>query len=400
MTDAVSPWKLSCDERFDRFARIEWWDQSRLAQARVLVVGAGALGNEVIKNLSLLGVGHLVVVDRDHIERSNLSRSVLFRPADEGQKKAACAARAAAAIYPDMHVRGITANVLAEFPLGYFRWADIVVGALDNREARVFVNSVCARLGKPWIDGGIEVFRGIVRGFAPPGSACYECTMSQVDWDVLNQRRSCSLLARRAAARGGTPTTPITASIIGALQAQEVVKFVHGMPALRGSGYVVDGATFDSYAVNFPINPACPWHEALPYRVVADTQLNSSSPLRAAWSLATEQLGGLDAIEFSRQLVDTVQCTSCGHRRRLLVPVDAVTEAAAVCDKCGTECVPTFLHAVFPGSDLLDTALGDLGLPAWDIVWARFQDRYLGMEMAGDRPPDLDTSDRSSVTTH
>ncbi len=91
MTNASE--KLLIDDRFDRLARIEWWDQSRLAAARVLVVGAGALGNEVIKNLSLLGVGHLVIVDRDRIERSNLSRSILFRPADEGQPKATCAAR-------------------------------------------------------------------------------------------------------------------------------------------------------------------------------------------------------------------------------------------------------------------------------------------------------------------
>src|SRR5262245_40479468 len=198
--------------RFSRLEAIQWWDQSRLREARVLIIGAGALGNEVIKNLSLLGIGNLIIADMDRIELSNLSRSVLFRASDEGLPKAECAARAAREIYPEIEATALVANVLASVGLGWFRWADVVVGALDNREARVFVNSACAMVGRPWIDGGIEVLQGVARGFAPPSTACYECTMSTVDWDLLNKRRSCSLLARRALASNGTPTTPTTAS--------------------------------------------------------------------------------------------------------------------------------------------------------------------------------------------
>src|SRR5690348_7153428 len=83
----------TADGRFARFEAIEWWDQSLLQKARVLVVGAGALGNEVIKNLALLGIGNVVIADMDKIELSNLSRSILFRESDEGKSKAECAAR-------------------------------------------------------------------------------------------------------------------------------------------------------------------------------------------------------------------------------------------------------------------------------------------------------------------
>ena len=72
-------------EETDRYARhhlIDWWDQERLASARVMVVGAGAIGNEVIKNLALLGVGNLWIVDFDTVDVTNLTRSVLFREAD------------------------------------------------------------------------------------------------------------------------------------------------------------------------------------------------------------------------------------------------------------------------------------------------------------------------------
>ncbi|MGH9418901.1 MAG: ThiF family adenylyltransferase, partial [Thermoanaerobaculia bacterium] len=233
---AVSP----SDERFARFERVEWWDQKRLRDARVLVAGAGAIGNEVIKNLALLGIGHLVIADMDTIEVSNLTRSALFRAADAGMPKAGRAAAAARELYPEIDVTGIAGNICADVGLGYFRWADVVVGALDNREARLFLNAACARLGKPWLDGGIEVLQGVARGFAPPETACYECTMSEVDWRIVNQRRSCSMLARRALEFGGTPTTPTTASIIGAIEAQEVMKILHGLPALLGRGFVYE----------------------------------------------------------------------------------------------------------------------------------------------------------------
>src|SRR5262245_60044954 len=87
------------EDRFDRFRRIEWWDQAKLDAARVLVVGAGALGNEILKNLALLGVGNVFVADVDTIERSNLSRSILYRESDTGLSKAEVACRTIKSIY-------------------------------------------------------------------------------------------------------------------------------------------------------------------------------------------------------------------------------------------------------------------------------------------------------------
>ena len=83
------------DDRYERLRMIGWWDQQRLEQANIVVVGAGALGNEVLKNLALLGIGNTLVIDFDHIEVSNLSRSVLFREIHDGQSKAIVAAKMA-----------------------------------------------------------------------------------------------------------------------------------------------------------------------------------------------------------------------------------------------------------------------------------------------------------------
>jgi len=370
--------------RFERFQRIAWWDQARLHRARVLVVGAGALGNEVLKNLSLLGIGHLAIADMDRIEESNLSRSVLFRPADHGRPKAEAAAAAVKQIYPQLEAVPLVGNVLGDVGLGWFRWADVVVGALDNREARVFVNRSCAMVGRPWIDGGIEILQGIVRGFAPPATACYECTMGEADWDQLNKRRSCSLLARRGLAEGGTPTTPTTASVIGAIQAQEVVKRLHGLECLSGTGFVFEGLYHHSYPVSYSVNPDCPWHSD-PAPVEAVERFDSGTPLGELWEHAARRLGGLDAIDLSRELVARLVCPSCGRSRPVFRPVHRIDEAEVPCDACSAECVPEPLHSLSGEGELLAMTPRGLGLPAWDILWARRGEQMLGMELTGDR---------------
>ena len=371
--------------RFARLEAIEWWDQALLARSKILVIGAGALGNEVLKNLALLGIGNVVIADMDHVELSNLSRSVLFRESDENKPKAECAAAAARQIFPDIKIKALTGNVLADLGLGYVRWADIVIGALDNREARVFVNSACARVGRPWIDGGIEVFNGIVRGFAPPATACYECTMSSVDWDLINKRRSCSLLARRALAQRGTPTTPTTASVIGALQVAEAVKHLHGLDALLGRGFVFDGASHSSYSTNYPINPDCNWHEP-PAEIEAVQKFNTRSTLQSVWDYAAKRLNGLDALDLAREIVERVECPSCKSAREIWQPAEKIHEDELVCPACRNECSPVFLHSITAGSIALKKTAREAGLPSWDIVWARHADKYLGLEFAGDNP--------------
>jgi len=370
--------------RFARLEAIEWWDQSLLKAARVLVVGAGALGNEVLKNLALLGAGHVAVVDMDRIEASNLCRSVLFREGDEGRFKADCAARGIRELYAETRVLPMIADITTDLGLGWFRWAQVVVGAVDNREARVFINSACSRVGRPWIDGGIEVLQGVVRGFAPPATACYECTMGQADWELLNQRRSCSLLARRAASNRGTPTTPLSSSVIGAMQASEVVKILHGMDALLGRGFVFEGLGHTSYPVAYPRNPDCPWHEP-PADIITLEDAGSDTPLSAVWERAAARLGGVDALEMTREIVTTLACPACGREERVFRQAARIPEEQLHCP-CGAEPLPAFLHTLYPGSELLALTPAELGLPRWEIVWARHGETYLGLELAGDRP--------------
>lgn len=185
------------NDRYSRFRLIGWWDQEKIQKSRVLVVGSGALGNEALKNLALLGVGNIFVIDYDDIEDSNLTRSVLFRAHHNGRKKAEVAAEAVREINPDVNIVPVTGNVLTDLGLGFFKSLDCVLGCLDNREARLWVNRCCWKVKTPWVDGGIQVISGVVRTYVPPEDACYECSMSEMDYKLINLKYSCPLLKRK-----------------------------------------------------------------------------------------------------------------------------------------------------------------------------------------------------------
>ena len=225
------------------------------------MIGAGALGNELSKNLALLGVGHVFIADLDAIENSNLSRSVLYRAEDCGRFKAEVAAERARQIYPEIRTQSFVGNIVFDLGLGVFRWADVILGGLDNREARVAINLAAARVGKSWIDGAIERLDGVARVFVPATGPCYECTMSEVDWKLLEARRSCALLTRDEMEQGKVPTTPTTSSVVAGIQAQEAVKLLHGLPVLRGQGFVFDGEHHQSYTVSYSRREDCPSHD-------------------------------------------------------------------------------------------------------------------------------------------
>src|SRR4051812_46100661 len=149
-------------EREATFKLIDWFDVERVHAANILVVGAGAIGNEVLKNLALLGVGNIYILDRDTVELSNLSRSILYRAVDAGQPKALTAARALQEINPNVAARGKVGDLRFDVGLGVLRRMDVVVGCLDNIEARFRLNRDCRKMGRPWIDAGIGSLNGYV----------------------------------------------------------------------------------------------------------------------------------------------------------------------------------------------------------------------------------------------
>ena len=370
------------EDRFQRFSLIGWWDQARIRNARVLVVGAGALGNEIVKNLSLLGFGNLFVADLDNIENSNLSRSVLYRAKDNGSSKAQTAVRAAKDLFPDIKAQSFHGNVLYDLGAGVYRWADVVLGGLDNREARLSINRNCRKLGKTWIDGAIEQINGVARVFAPVGP-CYECTMSEMDWKLLNKRRSCNLLTKDEMQTGKVPTTPTISSIIAGVQCQEAVKLIHGMDTIAGKGFVFNGITCDSYLVEYTENEECYSHETAE-RIVSLPLKTSNVVVSDLLARARNDIGSEAVLELGRDILTALRCPICQKTEPLFQSLGKVRNSVAICPDCGHRREAVTAFTIDGTQDFLDRTFAEIGVPPFDIVWARNGGTLIGYEFSGD----------------
>jgi molybdopterin/thiamine biosynthesis adenylyltransferase len=378
------------EDRFSRLRLIPWWDQEKIRAAHVLVVGAGALGNEILKNLALLGFVQIVVVDLDHIETSNLSRSVLFRAADVGRSKADAVARGYVDLLPEATVQPLVANVMQDCGLGLFAWADLILAGLDNREARLWINRAAWKVGRPWVDGAIEGINGVARVFLPGQPPCYECTLGETDWAILNRRMSCNLLLHEANPQGRTPTTPTISSIIAGVQVQEAVKALHGLPTLAGKGYVFEGLHHTSYVTEYTENPDCMSHDTLE-TIIRLPQRSGEMTLDELMERGKEDLGAEEVVvEFSRDVIHRLVCPRCGAEEEVFAPVGAIDRARGECRACSVAGAEPVMRVVktltgYRGeAGLGGVTLDRLGLPLFDIFTVRSAESEVSYCMAGD----------------
>ncbi len=346
-------------DRYGRLRLISWWRQEKLAAAKVLVVGAGALGNEVLKNLALLGAGKIFIIDYDAIESTNLTRSVLFRAGDAGKPKCERAAAAVKAINPDVQVRALNGNVITDLGLGVYEAMDVVIGCLDNREARLWINRQCWKAGIPWVDGAIQEISGVVKVFAPPSSACYECGMTERDYQLINLKYSCPLLKREDIAEGKVPTAPTISSIIAGLQTQEALKIIHGMPVKAGTAMVFNGESNNFYHTAYQRKESCLSHETYGERV--DVPLAAADAVESLFAAT----GGVK-LHLDRDLVVDLSC-ACGRKREVLRPLALVTLREGNCE-CGAAMKPNIVHTVEKGTSMARRRLREVGVAPYDVV--------------------------------
>ena len=372
------------EDRFSRFRLIGWWDQEKLRQSRVLVIGAGALGNEILKNLALLGFANIAIVDLDTIEASNLSRSVLYRDSDIGRAKADAAADAVRNIFPEAKVQAITANAVHGVGLGVFGWADVVLAGLDNREARLWVNRACWKMKKPWVDGAIEGINGVARVFVPGTPPCYECTLGETDWAILNRRMSCNLLRLETSTEGKVATTPTISSIVGGLQVQEAVKLLHGLPVLAGHGFIFEGLNHTSYKVEYTENPDCMSHYMFE-EVVVVPEPSREITLSRLLERARQDLSAKDVVlEFSRDVIHKLACPGCGAEEELFAALGTVDYGQGRCPACGQMRTVVTTHSFNGTEPFANRTPEQMGLPRFDAFVARSAEREIAYVIGGD----------------
>lgn len=258
MEDLIRPGERDMD-RLDRTRRIDWVDLDRVAKARILVVGAGALGNEAVKDLVLFGFRHIDVLDMDHVVRSNLNRCVLFREGDErsGRKKADLVAERARQLNPEVDISHIDGMVQSLGPDDVRRY-DLALGCLDNVAARLHLNANSYHAKVPYIDGGTDGFRGKVQVVMPPRTPCLQCAMNRSHFRVMERRFSCTgqdtvFYQPKMAAE------ITTTSVIAAIQVREAVKLLSGKEVIEHILYY-DGSLGTTDVLHLDRDPGCPNH--------------------------------------------------------------------------------------------------------------------------------------------
>ena len=256
------------EDLFDRQKRIAGWSQDNVAKAKCLVVGAGALGNEVVKNLVQLGVLNITLVDYDEIVPANLNRCVFFekRDADSKRLKAEVVAERATNINPDASIAAEIRRI-EHMPEKFYRQFDYAFGCLDSLGARIHLNAHCYGV-VPYFDGGTTGFMGKVQVVDEP-SSCVECGMSKQDYSLLWKRYSCvgdmlDFLDPKM------PALPTTTSLVASVQVNEFAKLVHSErgidlearaeKSLVGKYLFFNGLTNDATIYQVPKRKECPVH--------------------------------------------------------------------------------------------------------------------------------------------
>ncbi|MEE9150776.1 MAG: ThiF family adenylyltransferase [Thermoplasmata archaeon] len=249
------------EDRYERSKRIKWLDLNSIKKAKILVVGAGAIGNEVCKNLVLSGYKNITIVDMDHIERSNLNRCLFFSDMDADKKrlKAEVVAEKLKMLNENVNISHF-AKRIQEFPEDFIPSHDLVFGSLDNIAARLHVNAFCYHHHIPYIDGATDGFIGKVQVVKAPDTPCLECTMNKTHMKVLDKRFSCT-------GRDVTffedklPAEITTTSVIAAVQVREGLKISCGREGmLLCKIFYYNGVKNISDVFDIDINPDCPHH--------------------------------------------------------------------------------------------------------------------------------------------
>lgn len=285
----------------------------KIQQTRLLVIGLGAGGNEVVKNALLMGFRKLTFIDFDIIEDSNLSRTTLFTKEDIGKNKAETAAiRAQKEVLHDDPEINWYASPIEDLGSGIFYEHDIIISCVDVASARAYINDWSVTLSKPFFEMGFEGFRVAVSFFNPKDKEA-PCLRSWIGQGTLDgKRNSCSGLKVKEDFLDYTPTIQAAAAMAGTLLTTELVKFMDGAATLTNKTLLYDGRYHTMRILGNKQDDNCHIHEKTGTKVVESTFAVNQSAGSVLASLKEHYQGDF-FIKLPEEFLINAKCRNCGN---------------------------------------------------------------------------------------
>ncbi len=219
--------------------------QSKLLQAKVLIVGAGGLGSPVALYLAAAGVGTIGVVDGDTVSITNLQRQVLHSTPDVGRPKVEVARERMQAINPDVCIETYETYLSETNAMELIQPYDFVIDGTDNFATKYLVNDACVMQGKAFTMGGISKYSGQLMTHVP-GSACYRCLFPEPP--AKQDVETCAMVGVLGSIAG----------MLGTVQATECIKYLAGVGhLLTNSMLTFDALSMQWQRFNFGQRPSC-----------------------------------------------------------------------------------------------------------------------------------------------
>lgn len=214
-----------------------------------MVVGAGGLGCPALQYLAAAGIGTIGIIDNDVVDVTNLQRQILFKTAQQGEKKVDAAKEALSALNPDITINTYPERLTAANALPAMKNYDIIIDGTDNFPAKFLINDAAVKLGKPVIYGSILGFEGQASVFwASDKTPCYRCLHPAPPSGYIPNCAEAGVIGALA-------------GIIGSIQAMEAIKLVvkhDTIKPLIGKLKIIDSRTMETNSFNIPKNSDCP----------------------------------------------------------------------------------------------------------------------------------------------
>lgn len=340
------------DDRYQRHSLIDWFSQDLVRSAKFAIIGCGAVGNEVAKNMALLGVGNLDLYDFDIIELHNLTRSVLFREKDVGKTKVDVAAA---------RVKGLDPNISAIPFFGDF-WDslsfekassyDTIICCVDNFEARIKLNQLCQITSTNLINTGIDSKYGIIELYPfkeIPKTACYECNLPTGVYKELQKRFSCGWLKKVSYIEKKIPTTIITSSIVGSYATALALNILRDSSNVESKKIFIDSFTGNSTISGFNKNKNCPNCTSEPdgYQIIkAKSNIHNT--------LNSINISDSHSITTSEPILVSTRCVNCDSSDKIIFDLASKYDSTIIrCPKCNQQTVNIDISDIFSINELL-----------------------------------------------